>query len=55
VDWFKQSSIRLRPVGGLLFGGVVGLSGEHPRFGAATATAFLAANLLHGCTFGGHG
>src|ERR1035438_3076102 len=37
-----------------LFHGVVGLVGEHPRSGAAAAPAFMAANLLHGCTLGGH-
>ena len=38
---------------GILLGGMVGLVGEHPLFGAAAATAFLAANLLDAVALGG--
>jgi hypothetical protein len=38
---------------GVLLGGVMGLVGEHPLFGAAAATTFLAANLLDAVALGG--
>ena len=39
---------------GVLLGGVVGFIGEHPLFGAAAATAFLAADFLDTGALGGN-